>query len=191
MKFRPDRKLSMIAVLLCTLLIGGCVTSWQRVNEQRRVVTASSYSVKLPLGWTSKGDEHLMLVSRDGPNLQKITLRVSSLDKAFPEIEKAASAGMLPSELSELFVAEVKKRDKSGLPSLEVTGNSPAILAGHDAFRVSVSYRLDNGLEYGLTGLGFIANGHYYQFVYAAPKLVYYDQGLPAFEDMVASFKLK
>jgi hypothetical protein len=130
------------------------------------------------------------VVTRDGPGLQKLMVRVRSNDKAFKALEKAADPSQLPSELADLYLAEMRKEDEDEIPSLEIVANEPARIAGHDAFRVHVRYRTGEGLRYDLIAYGFVTATHFYTIIYTAPTLHFFEQERRQLDAAVRSFKL-
>ena len=181
----------MRKLLLAIMLAGvaGCVPPPARIDLARTEALDHSYNVDLPVGWirhyTQNGQ---MLVSRDGFALQVIGVIHRPLDKAFPKTKKAASDSMLPSELAELWIAELKTTSPQ-TAALTVIDNEPAVLDGRDGFRLRVSYRTPRGLEVNQMTYALADKSGYYQMDYVAPKLHYFDATSSDFEKVVASFR--
>jgi hypothetical protein len=149
-----------------------------------------SSSVDLPVGWVRQYIQNgPMLASRDGFSLQTISLIHRPLDKAFPKTKKAAVAGMLPAELAELRIAELKAQTPN-TAALSVIENVPAVMDGREACRVFTSYHTARGLEINHVSYAVADKSGYYQMDYVSPKLHYFDQTSGDFEKAVASFRI-
>ena len=181
------RKILLVAMLAALV---GCVPPPARVVTPHTEALDHSASVDLPVGWVRQYVQNgPMLASRDGFSLQTISLTHRPLDKAFPKTKKTAAEGMLPSELAELRIAELKAQTPH-TAALIVIDNVPAMLDGRDGFRVQTSYRTGRGLEIGHVTYAVADRSGYYQMDYVAPKLHYFDQTAGDFEKVVASFRI-
>jgi len=162
----------------------------QRVDTSRTLGPDRSYSVELPAGWIKQVImARELMVSRDGPLLEYILITKTSLKHAFPRTKKAAGDGMLPAELAELEIAEVKSQDQF-TEALTVVENEPAEIAGQEGFRVRVRYKNTHGLEIQRVVYGFADKSAFYQLAFEAPMLYYFDTYYPDFQKAVASFQL-
>ncbi len=180
----------IVAVVILSLLLSACNT-WQRIDESSSVIETEKYTVKMPVGWVQLKVNNHLLVTRDGPDLQKIQITVSESAKAFEAIEKSSSEVLLPSELAELYIADLRKQHKNGLPSLEVLSNSPTTVDGHAGFQLLLRYKTDNGLFYNQRVTGFATKDSFYCIFYRAPELHYYALDDTSFDEVVHDFKMK
>jgi hypothetical protein len=96
---------------------------------------------------------------------------------------------MLPSELAELEIAEIKARDEL-TEALTVLENEPALVSGKEGFRVRVSYRNPRGLEIHEEVYGVVEQSRLYLLVYRAPRLHYFPKYYPDFQKTVASLQV-
>jgi len=195
---------SLLAVV--AVAMAGCVpVVWQRVEANNRIEQNRAFTVELPEGWmryapvngslnvsTNKG-EHVVkvtrvMITRDGPNLQRINvMRLDSKD-AFPRIERGYSDGMLPSEAAELYIADIKAT--STLENLTVLKNAPYSIAGKQGFEVHVKYKTEKGLAYERLTYGFGDAGGFYLLSLDAPSVYFFPLHREAFNRMVTSFRL-
>jgi hypothetical protein len=181
----------LIPLTLLTLLLAACAGQWTYVRDQEsRHISSGRYDLTLPAHWVmlQRGDS--LIVSRDGPDLQKIVLTTRPLDEAFPKIKQHASRDALPSDLSAHFIAELRAEDEQGLPSLKVEEEGPATLAGHPGFRVRASYSTGDGVRYHLLAYGAADDKGYVQLFYTAPAIHYFERNLADFEALRASLRL-
>ena len=100
--------------------------------------------------------------SKDGVLLQLISIQFRQHKNAFEKIEKDSSATLLPSELAELTIAELKATQDEGLPSLEVLRNAPLELVGHTGFDIHLRYKTDAGLRMDMLLRGFADESGFY-----------------------------
>jgi hypothetical protein len=181
-------RLPCCVLLLILALIAGCATTWTRIDDSSRSYRGEHYSVTLPSGWMRLESSGNLLLSKDGIDLQRIIIEYHTHDKAFEKLKKTSSASMLPSELAELTLAELEASQKDGLPSLKVISNSPVGIAGHDGFRLHLSFKTDEGLRIQMLMQGFADSDGYYLLTYRAPTLYYFERDRGVFESVSASF---
>ena len=136
-----------LSVALLVVLLSGCMPPPARVDQPRTEAADKSYSLELPVGWIRQYSQTgALLASRDGFLLETILVERRALDRAFAKTKKAASATSLPSELSELAIAELKATDEQ-LEALAVLENEPALVSGREGYRLRVAYKTQRGIE--------------------------------------------
>lgn len=176
-------------VTLCATL-AGCVPAPARVDTPHTDGPEKSYTVDLPAGWIRQyTPESNLIVSRDGYLLETLAVVRRPLKQAFERTKKDAAETMLPSELAELEIAEIKARDEL-TEALSVLENEPAQVAGREGFRVRVAYRNPRGLEIHEEVYGVVDRSRLYLLVYRAPRLYYFPKYYPAFQKTVESFRI-
>jgi hypothetical protein len=176
-------------VALCMALTG-CVPMPARVDTPRTEGPEKSYTVDLPTGWIRQyTQENNLIVSRDGYLLEALAVVRRPLKHAFERTKKDASDTMLPSELAELEIAEIKARDELS-EALSVLENEPALVGGREGFRVRVSYRNPRGLEIHEEVYGVVDKSRLYLLIYRAPRLYYFAKYWPDFQRTVESFRI-
>ena len=179
----------IVAALVCCAL-AGCVPSPARVDKPRSEALDKSYSIDLPSDWVRQYTEDRNLIaSRDGFALEAIAVVRRPLKKAFPRTKKEANDSMLPSELAELEIAELKARDEL-TAALRVIENEPALVSGREGFRLKVSHNTARGLEINEVVYGVLDSAAMYRIVYRAPRLYYFEHYYPDFMKTVDSFML-
>jgi hypothetical protein len=182
----------ILASMFVILFAGaGCVPMPSRVDTARSEGPDKSYTVDLPIGWIKQGspDSRTLLASRDGFLLEAIAIKKQPIKEAFPKTKKAATAQMLPAELAELEIAEIKSQDQF-TAALTVTQNEPAEIAGQEGFGLRVRFRNTRGLEIQRVVYGFLDKSAYYAITFQAPMLYYFDKYYPDFQKVVESFQL-
>lgn len=181
-------KRSMLIVLAA--LLAGCVTPPARVDVPFTEAQDKSYTVDLPVGWIRHfAQDGTLLVSKDGFALQTIGILHLKSELAFPKTKKSASDTLLPSELAELQIAEMKAETEQ-MAALKVVDNEPVLVDGREGFRVRTSYFTRRGLEINRVTYGLADKSGYYRIEYVSPKLYYFDRTFGDFEKVTASFRL-
>jgi hypothetical protein len=95
---------------------------------------------------------------------------------------------MLPSELAELQIAEVKTNANETVYT--VRGNAPAQMDGQPGYLIHLQHRNERGLVFDRVIYGLATPKGYFTLTFSAPALHYSARDLPAFEQVVASFRL-
>jgi hypothetical protein len=178
------------AVWLLIGLLAGCATSWVRVDDVNRQYRNEFYRVTLPPGWYRYQSGDSLLLSKDGLDLQRILIQYHPHDQAFETLEKPSSVAMLPSELAELTIAEIKAGQEGGLPSMVVLDNVPMEIAGRGGFSLHLRFKTDAGLRIELLACGFVDERGFYLLMYRAPTLHYFDRDRQVFESVTESFRI-
>jgi len=184
------RDLLRTAIILTIALIAGCAVLWSRIDDANRNYQGAHYSVTLPVGWMRRESGGNLLLSKDGIDLQRILIEYRPHEKAFEKLKKTSSATMLPSELAELTIAELKASQQNDLPSLKVISNAPVEIGGHAGFLIHLGYKTDAGLRIEILLEGFADAAGYYLITYRAPTLYYFARDRSAFEAVCASFRV-
>ncbi|MGD8629966.1 MAG: hypothetical protein PVH38_12030 [Gammaproteobacteria bacterium] len=183
-------KISAGAILLALLLVSGCAPTWVRVDDAGRNYSTEHYSVTLPSGWLRLESDDTLFLSRDGILLQIISIQFRPHENTFEKIEKDSSATMLPSELAQLTIAELKASQDDGLPSLEILRNAPVELAGHTGFDIHLRYKTNDGLRRDMEMRGVVDDSGYYLLKYSAPTLHYFERDRQTYMTLTESLQL-
>ncbi len=178
-------------VLVCflMLILSGCAGMTARVDDNNRQYDGAHFRVTLPTGWIVRKKEDSILTFNDGPTLQPIQVKYLPHDEAFAKLERSSSPDMLPSELAELHIAELKASKDAGIYSLKVIKNEPVRISGRRAFSLHLSYKQESGLRYEMLVRGFVNGNGLYLLDYRAPSLHYFERDRSVFEALVQSFK--
>lgn len=178
------------ATILLILLLSGCATTWVKVDDAGKNYQHEHYSSTLPTGWLRIENDDGLVVSKDGILLQYISILYRPHEKAFKNIEKDSSSAMLPSELAELTIAEIKAGQEEGLPSLRILSNEPVEIAGRTGFGIHLQYKTTEGLRMEMLLRGIVDEDGFYLVKYTAPTLHYFKRDRQVYESVVESIKL-
>jgi hypothetical protein len=171
-----------IFVLFC--VIGGCAT-WSSVDGR---LNAQNYIVNIPHGWMKLDSGANVMISRDGPYLQYVLLQERPLDQPFNHTRKHLSVYMLPQEAAQVIIDDLSS--DTAVKNLSVLETAPAIIDGHDGFRLLYSYRNAQGLHLKTAYYGFIYEQIYYSLRFTAPQRHYFEKDIRTFESILSNFHL-
>lgn len=183
------KNLLKFIAISCLLVLTACVTTWKPIAEPEFISAKDSYSVTLPSDWIEYAlVKDALVITKDGTDLQTIKVIRDDHKMAFEKIEKSSNANMLPQEVAENLIAEIKA--SYSLDNINVLSNDPAALDGQPGYRLLMEYKTDRGLRRKYLAYGFVHKKGLYTLVYEAPTLHYFDRDLVVFEAVVKSFRL-
>jgi len=181
---------NIIIPIILLLLSTGCVPSlWQLVETPELTGPTNAFTIQAPVGWVhASAIRSHIIITRDGPSLQRIMINRYPHKAAFARIGVVISENTLVTELNEYYVAAYKE-GSYGL-EVNVLENMPAEIDGNDGFRLHLEYAGDRGLMFDTIVYGFLDERWFYHIIYQAPRLHYFEKYLPEFEKVVKSFAL-
>lgn len=193
-------------IVAAVLLASGCAPTayWTLTDDMNPVAKSTSFQMNVPKGWVRTTEPvtweqvevdsetrtfllESMGVTKDGVGIHAISVTRRYPDTAFPTIKKKSSASMLPPEVADLYVSELRKR--SGLERLTVLSNKPARVADKQGFELLMQFKNDDGLRIQILTYGFVDKTGFYTISYRAPYLYFYDRDVASFKDLVGSFR--
>jgi len=180
-----------ILVLLSLSLLTSCVSSWKRIDDKNSLYQNAWFTFNAPVGWMLLDRIDGVTLSRDGPDLQRIGVVFNKSDEAFPTLKKPASTDMLPSELAELTIAEIRASQENGMPGMEVVSNVPVTIDGHQGFALHLRFKLDTGLRYETLVNGFVTSQGLYALYFRAPTLHFFGRDQGVYQNIVETFRVK
>jgi hypothetical protein len=200
------KKISAVLVLVSALSACGPAPYWTLADDTSKSARSKSFEMIVPEGWNrttvaEKFERHSigggawfrniplerMTTSRDGWAIQAITATRRNLETAFPNIDKKATATMLPGEAADLYVADLRK--SSGLERLKVLNNIPATVNNKPGFQLVMEYKNDDGLRIRIATHGFVDKTGFYTISYRAPVLYYYARDYADYAKLVRTFR--
>ena len=146
------------------------------------------YTVDLPTDWLRIKKDKIMLVTRDGIDVQRITFELREHDKAFAETKQVSATSMLPSELADRYVAELRTSDEHGLPSLEIISDRPFTLDGRLGFQLHLRFLNDDGLRYERLVSGYANETGFFVVTYQAPSLHFFERDREVYQRVLRTF---
>jgi hypothetical protein len=176
----------LMPLLTCFILVFGCASMAQ--NSSLEKLPDSNFSVEVPDGWWKPEYIDKYLITKDGPFLQYVLIQERPINKTFKNTQKTIKSGMLPQEAAGIIVDELAS-DRY-LSSFTVIENAPAVIDGHDGFKILFSYKDKKGVQFKTLYYGFISGDSFYNLRYCAAMQDYFEKDLPTFERIIGSFKL-
>ncbi len=185
-------RITLWSILILLTLVGmvGCETTIWEPGEHRVAMKKETFSVEVPAKWmryTPIRDE--ILLTTDGTSLQRIQVNRYALDKAMGHSKAVLTSDMLPLDLAAAYVENLKAQPR--LDQLTIGEMSPAVIDGHQGFRLEASYRLEGVVGTRSVIYGFVHEEGFYRLLYVAAERHYFEKDLATFEQVVASFKRK
>lgn len=172
--------------LMLLVIVAGCAS----MAHDGGVYESSDYqfSVEIPDGWRKLDTEKYFLITKDGPFLQYALIQQRPIDRPFKHTQKKLNKGMLPQEVADIIVDEIAS-DRNIL-SFQVIENAPAIIDGHEGFKILFTYSDKKGSTFKMLYYGFLNGDSFYNLRYNAAVRHYFEKDITAFEKILSSFKL-
>jgi hypothetical protein len=169
------------------LALAGCVPPVWVVAQGPYQPPSRRYRVELPAGWMRLDRGNDLLLTRDGPGLQRIFCHAFAYGKPLGATKKVVVREMTPQEAGEVLRDDLASA--AGASGARITDNAPAQVAGRPGFRLTVEL-VDDGLP--MQGLiyGVMASDALYALVYVAPRRHYFARDEATFQRVLASFQV-
>jgi hypothetical protein len=175
-----------LSLLICLMLVLGCASMAQQTSLDK--LPESNFSVEIPAGWWKPEQIDKYLITRDGPFQQYVLIQERPINKPFRHTQKKVRSGMLPQEAAGVIIDELAS-DRY-LANFSVLENGPAVIDGHDGFKILFYYKDKKGTEFKTLYYGFIRGDSFFNLRYCAAVQDYFEKDLPTFEKMIVTFKL-
>jgi hypothetical protein len=176
-----------LGLLFIVVFITACAP-WAKVGGDYRA-DSQNYSVSLPDGWMRSNMVKELLITRDGVLLQNIRIDSFKLDQELKHTKKKYSKNMLPQEMAEVTVDDIKSDPM--VMNFKLLENSPATISGSPGFKIVYEFRTKEGeLRFKSIHYGTISGEWYYGIRYLAASRYYFDKDVGTFESVVQSFRL-
>lgn len=116
---------------------------------------------------------------------KRIVVQRRKADRKVPNFR----ADMSPPEIAAMI--ESFYRIRAGSTTFQMTNLAPRQFLGHPGFQFDYEHLGGNELERRGRAVGAIINGRFYLALFDAAKMHYFDAGLPEFERIVTSARLR
>jgi hypothetical protein len=185
-----------IATLLCVVAAtAGCIHDERPWKSAGGGYDSGNWfgpriSFTLPADWMQRNFvEDGLLATRDGFNLQSISVKRVDPDKPLPNTKKLVTRSMRPNELAEVLVDDLRASGK--LHALKVLETRPIALGGAPGFRATVTFKNGWGLKMKAVVCGAMVEGRAWRIMYVAPARHYFDLDLATFDGALASLTIR
>ena len=185
---RGYRFLSVCGLVLLAMTLSACVTTWTRLANPRMTGPEGSYHVTAPACWIhAAGITDKICISKDGPSLNWVEVSHFKRSAGFPLTQVNLNGTYLISEVAEYYLTELKTRYQN--VTVEHISTEPANIDGTAGFRMRLEVVLPSGLVFDILSYGMMDDDNFYQLMYKAPRIHYFEKELDTFEDFVNTFK--
>ena len=170
------------------LLLGGCVSLPWQPTAGVYSSPKENFAVELPSGWMRLNAQEDVLVTRDGLLLQHMSIERALVDKPLKNTKKTLTRGMQPQAVAEVIIDNFVSSDR--MLDVKILENRPVQVAQQRGFRLVYTHRDKNGLRFKSVLHGFLVGEVFYAIRYTAAERYYFAKDLPAYEQVLASFRL-
>ena len=154
-------------------------TAWNKAPRGR-------YDIEREENWTLNGPLLDGLTFIGGlENDKRIVRQRKKADRLVPNFR----ADMSPQDIAAMI--ESFYRIRGGATRFEMTGLQPRTFLGHSGFQFDYAHLGGDEVERQGRAVGAIIDGRFYLALFDAAKMHYFPAGLPEFERIVASARLK
>jgi hypothetical protein len=188
--------MKIISALIIAVLAAGCcgrrAVSWKPVDTAYKKYPQTA---GLPASWLfydNGAATQQLVLTRHGPYMDVIRItRRQKLPVRMPYTELSINAGMQTYEAAEVVMNNL--RVTPGVFDLQMEELAPAEIDGKEAFRLSLSYSLENGIRRRCLILGTIHGGgkQYTELAMYAHEDYYFDEVIEDFLGMVKKVRVK
>jgi hypothetical protein len=178
---RPAIKAWMVVALMLT----ACAGPWKAAPNQ---LCGPQWSIRPPEGWMQLNTQESMMLSKDGPYLAYVLIQSRPVDQGFRYTKQKLSPDMLPHEAVQLITDNLHSDPL--IRQFNLLASQPAMVAGHAGFRLTYSYQDQLGVAVKTLYYGVILDELYFNLRYTATQRHYFDEELPAFNQLLDSLQL-
>lgn len=188
------RRLTGVALCLAALGGAGCAhedSPWDPVGGTYDSGNwfGPRISMKLPPDWMKRNFvKDGLVATRDGWNLQTISIGPIEPGKPLAHTKKVVTKGMRPNELAEVLLDDLRA---SGASSLKIVETRPVTLAGLPGFRATVAFKDSRGLRMKAVLCGVLRHDRGWRVSYVAPARHYFELDLATFDEALATFQIR
>ncbi len=128
------------------------------------------------------------LITKDGAFLQYVLIQQRPIDLPYSHTKKKLNKGMLPQEAAGIIIDEIASDRR--IFNFNVIENAPAIIDGHEGFKILFTYKDKNGSTFKTLYYGFISGDSFFNLRYNAAMRHYFEKDIADFEQILSSFKV-
>ena len=176
----------LIFLLISICLISGCAS----VAQERSLKDLQGYdfSVEIPKGWWKPENINKYLITKDGAFQQYVLIQQRPITRPFRHTQKTLKQGMLPQDSSGIIIDEIAS-DRN-ITNFTVLENAPAVIDGHEGFKILFTYKDKKGSLFKTLYYGFLSGTSFYNIRYNAATGQYFEKDIADFKKILKSFKL-
>ena len=176
----------LIILLISISLIPGCASVAQ--ERSLRDLQGYDFSVEIPKGWWKPENINKYLITKDGAFQQYVLIQQRPITRPFRHTQKTLKQGMLPQDSSGIIIDEIAS-DRN-ITNFTVLENAPAVIDGHEGFKILFTYKDKKGSLFKTLYYGFLSGTSFYNIRYNAATGQYFEKDIADFKKILKSFKL-
>ena len=177
---------NILAVIIFLLFITGCASVAQ--ERSLKNLPDNDFLVKVPEGWWKPKHINKYLLTKDGAFLQYVLIQQRPIDYPYRHTKKRLNKGMLPQEASGIIIDEIASDRR--ILNFNVIENVPAVIDGHDGFKILFTYKDKKGSTFKTLYCGFISGDSFFNLRYNAAMRHYFEKDIADFEQILNSFRV-
>ncbi len=174
------------AVIIFLILFAGCASVAQ--ERSLKNLPENDFAVKVPEGWWKPKHINKYLLTKDGAFLQYVLIQQRPIDLPYRHTKKKLDKGMLPLEASGVIIDEIASDRR--ILNFNVIENAPAMIDGHDGFKILFTYKDKKGSTFKTLYYGFISGDSFFNLRYNAAMRHYFEKDIADFEKILSSFRI-
>jgi hypothetical protein len=176
----------LLFLLISLFCISGCAS----VANERSLddLPDHDFAVEVPTGWWKPKHINKYLITKDGAFLQYVLIQQRPIKRPYRNTQRKLNKGMLPQEAAGVIIDEIALDRR--ILNFKVIENAPAVVDGHQGFKILFTYKDKNGSPFKTLYYGFINGDSFYNIRYNAAMRHYFEKDIAAFEQILGSFKL-
>jgi hypothetical protein len=148
----------------------------------------NDFLVTVPTGWWKPKHINKYLLTKDGAFLQYVLIQQRPIDHPYSHTNRKLNKGMLPQEVSGIIIDEIALDRR--ILNFNVIENVPAVIDGHDGFKILFTYKNKRGSTFKTLYYGFISGDSFFNLRYNAAMRHYFEKDIADFEQILSSFKV-
>ena len=176
----------LLPLLISLFVISGCASMAQERSLTN--IPDDDFSVEIPEGWWKPKHINKYLITKDGAFLQYVLIQQRSIDLPYSHTKKKLNKGMLPQEAAGVIIDEIASDRR--IYNFNVVENAPAVIDGHEGFKILFSYKDKKGSAFKTLYYGFISGDSFFNLRYNAAMRHYFEKDIADFEQILGSFKV-
>jgi hypothetical protein len=179
-------KYVMVVCLAMAMALVACAGPWKKAPDK---LSEHPWSITSPEGWMHLSTHESEMLSKDGPYLDYILIQSKPLYQGFRFTNQKLNPDMLPHETAQLITDNM--RSDPLIRRFRLLDSKPAMVDGHEGFKLVYSYQDTYGVDIKSVYYGVILPDLFFNLRYSAPQRHYFEKELPAFNEVVDSLRLE
>lgn len=176
----------LLPLLIALLAFSGCASVAQ--ERSLKNLPGNDFVVEIPEGWYKPKYEKRYLITKDDAFLQYVLIQQRPIDRPYRNTKKKLNKGMLPQEAADVIIDEIASDHR--IFNFNVIENTPAMIDGHEGFKILFTFKDKNGATFKTLYYGFISGDSFFNLRYNAAMRHYFEKDIADFEQILSSFRV-